>query len=185
MSSNQAGLTSIEARILLASGGANAVDDVAQHPARRVLLKLWAPVPWMLEAAILLQIGIGDYTQAGVVTVLLVTNAALGFFQEGRAQATLDALKSRLALIAAVRRDGVWTTAPASSLVLGDLIKLSLGAVVPADYPAGRRFRADRPVDADRRILASGSGCRRKCLCRRPGPSRGGGGPCHGHRRAH
>src|ERR1700722_9793114 len=102
------GLTSATAAQLLVSVGANAVADVTQHPARRALLKLWAPVPWMLEAAIVLQLAIGDYAEAGVVALLLVTNAALGFFQEGRAQATLGALKSRLALVADVRRDGVW-----------------------------------------------------------------------------
>ena len=106
---------------------------MTQHPARRALLKLWAPVPWMLEAAIVLQVGTGKYAEAGVITFLLLTNAGLGFFQEGRAQATLDALKSRLALVAAVRRDGAWTTVPVASLVQGDLVKLSLGSVVPAD----------------------------------------------------
>src|SRR6202021_4063074 len=95
--------------------------------------KLWAPVPWMLEAAILLQIFLGDYVEAGVVAVLLIANAAIGFFQEGRARATLDALKSRLALVAAVERDGIWTTVPAAMLVAGDLVKLSLGSVVAAD----------------------------------------------------
>jgi len=64
---------------------------------------------------------------------LLVFNAALGFFQEGRAQATLAALKSRLALNASVRRDNVWATVPAAELVPGDMVKLSVGAVVAAD----------------------------------------------------
>ena len=127
------GLTSADARQLLQSGGPNAIVDVAQHPLRRAAGKLWAPVPWMLEAAIVLQVGIGDYIEAGVVAVLLVSNAALGFFQEGRAQATLDALKLRLALVASVRRDGNWTTVPAAKLVVGDIVKLSLGSVVAAD----------------------------------------------------
>jgi H+-transporting ATPase len=127
------GLTSAEAARLLASIGPNAVPDVTQNPARRALLKLWAPVPWMLEAAIVLQLVVGRYAEAGVVALLLLTNAALGFFQEGRAQATLDALKSRLALRAAVRRDGAWTMVPAATLVPGDTVKLSLGSVVPAD----------------------------------------------------
>ena len=56
-------------------------------------------------------------------------NAALGFFQEGRAQATLAALKKRLALSASVRRDGVWKNHPAADLVPGDIVKLSLGGV--------------------------------------------------------
>jgi H+-transporting ATPase len=127
------GLTAIEARRRLETGGPNAVVDVAQHPLRRAASKLWAPVPWMLEAAIVLQLGLGDYVEAAVVSALLLFNAALGFFQEGRAQATLDALKSRLALIASVKRDGQWTTVPAAELVPGDVVKLSLGAVVAAD----------------------------------------------------
>jgi H+-transporting ATPase len=127
------GLTAIEARRRLATGGPNAVVDVAQHPLRRAVDKLWAPVPWMLEAAIILQLALGDYVEAAVVLLLLLFNAGLGFLQEGRAQATLDALKSRLALIASVRRDGQWTTVPAAQLVPGDVVKLSLGAVVAAD----------------------------------------------------
>lgn len=127
------GLTSDEARRRLTTLGSNAIADVAQHPVRRALGKLWAPVPWMLEAAILLQLFLGDDVEAGVVAFLLVANAAIGFFQEGRAQATLDALKSRLALVAAVQRDGIWITVPAVTLVAGDLLKLSLGCVVAAD----------------------------------------------------
>ncbi len=71
--------------------------------------------------------------EAAVIAVLLVFNAALAWFQEGRAQTTLAALESRLALNASVRRDGVWKTVPASELVRGDLVKLSLGGVVAAD----------------------------------------------------
>jgi H+-transporting ATPase len=127
------GLTSDDARRRLEALGPNAIADVAQHPVRRALGKLWAPVPWMLEAAILLQLFLGDYVEAGVVAFLLIANAAIGFFQESRAQATLDALKSRLALVAAVQRDGIWTTVPAATLVAGDLVKLSLGCVVAAD----------------------------------------------------
>ena len=128
-----AGLTSDEARRRLAKNGPNAIVDVAVHPLRQALGKLWAPIPWMLEAAILLQLGLGDYLEAGVVAFLLLFNAALGFVQEGRAQATIDALKSRLALVASVRRDGRWTTVPAATLVADDMIKLSLGSVVAAD----------------------------------------------------
>ena len=71
--------------------------------------------------------------RAGIIAALLVFNAALGLFQEGRAQATLAALKSRLALTATVRRDGDWSSVPAAELVNGDVIKLSLGGVVAAD----------------------------------------------------
>ena len=127
------GLTSEEARRRLEKSGPNAMPDTALHPLRRALAKLWAPVPWMLEAAILLELVLGKYVEAAIIAGLLVFNAALGFFQEGRAQATLAALKSRLALNASVRRDGVWKIVPAAELVPGDMVKLSLGAVVAAD----------------------------------------------------
>jgi len=127
------GLTSEEARSRLEKFGPNAVPDTAMHPLRRALTKFWAPVPWMLEAAIVLEVVLGKYVEAGIIAVLLAFNAVLGFFQEGRAQATLAALKSRLALNALVRRDNSWATVPAVSLVPGDMVKLSLGAVVAAD----------------------------------------------------
>ena len=127
------GLTSDEARTLLAKYGPNAMPDTAIQPWRMALAKFWAPVPWMLEAAIILQIVLHEYIEAAVIAALLVFNAALGFFQEGRAQATLAALKSRLALTASVRRDGAWKIIPATDLVPGDTVKLSLGGVVAAD----------------------------------------------------
>jgi H+-transporting ATPase len=127
------GLTSEEARRRLEKFGPNAVPDTAMHPLRRALTKFWAPVPWMLEAAILLEIVLGKYVEAAIIAALLAFNAILGFFQEGRAQATLAALKSRLALNASVRRDNVWATVPATGLVPGDVVKLSVGAVVAAD----------------------------------------------------
>ena len=133
MTSARAGLTGDEARRRLEESGPNAMPDTALHPLRRALSKLWAPVPWMLEAAILLELVLGKYVEGAVIAGLLLFNAALGFFQEGRAQATLAALKSRLALNASVRRDGVWKIVPAAELVPGDTVKLSLGAVVAAD----------------------------------------------------
>ena len=129
----QAGLTSAEAQSRLEKSGPNAMPDTALHPLRRALAKFWAPVPWMLEAAIVLEIVLGKYVEAGIIAVLLAFNAGLGFVQEGRAQATLAALKSRLALNASVKRDNAWTTVPATQLVVGDIVKLSLGAVVAAD----------------------------------------------------
>ena len=127
------GLSSAEARARLEKSGPNEMPDTAMRPWRMALAKFWAPVPWMLEAAIILQLVLGEYVEAGVIAGLLVFNAALGFWQEGRAQATLVALKSRLALTASVRRDGAWKTIPASGLAPGDTVKLSLGGIVAAD----------------------------------------------------
>jgi H+-transporting ATPase len=132
-SDSNIGLTSDEARRRLEKFGANAMPDIALHPFRMALEKLWAPVPWMLEAAIVLELALGKYVEAAIIAALLAFNAALGFFQENRAQATLAALKSRLALNASVRRDGVWKTVSAAELAPGDVVKLSLGGVVAAD----------------------------------------------------
>ena len=128
-----AGLTSEEARRRLEKSGPNAVPDTAPNALRRALAQFWAPVPWMLEAAVVLEVVLGKHVEGAIIALLVAFNAALGFFQEGRAQATLAALKSRLALNASVRRDGVWATVPAAGLVPGDVVKLSLGAVVAAD----------------------------------------------------
>jgi H+-transporting ATPase len=127
------GLTSSEARGRLEKDGPNAMPDVSAHPLRNALAKFWAPVPWLLEASIVLQVVLHKYVEAAVIAGLLVFNAALAYFQEGRAQATLKALNSRLALNASVERDGAWKTVPAADLVRGDLVKLSLGGVVAAD----------------------------------------------------
>jgi H+-transporting ATPase len=127
------GLTSDDARGLLTKFGSNAMPDTEMHPFRMALEKFWAPVPWMLEAAIVLELALGKYVEGTIIAGLLVFNAALGLFQENRAQATLAALKSRLALSASVRRDGAWKTIPAADLVPGDVVKLSLGGVVAAD----------------------------------------------------
>ena len=67
----------------------------------------------------MLQAVLSEYVEAAIIAALLVFNAVLGFFQEGRAQATLAALKSRLAMTAAVRRDGVWSNRPAAEFHAG------------------------------------------------------------------
>lgn len=127
------GLTSAQASARLAQFGPNAVAEETPPAWKTFLAKFWAPVPWLLEAAILLQIGLGSYVEAAVIGGLLVFNATLGFVREGRAIAALAALKKRLASTALVLRDGVWTRRPASELVPGDAIRLPLGAIVPAD----------------------------------------------------
>jgi H+-transporting ATPase len=127
------GLTGEEVRRRLAEFGPNAIPDTSLRPLRRAIAKLWAPVPWMLEAAIVLELALGKRVEAAIILVLLAFNALLAYLQEGRAQATLAALKSRLALSASVRRDNSWSTIPAEGLVPGDIVKLSLGAVVAAD----------------------------------------------------
>jgi H+-transporting ATPase len=127
------GITSDEGHSRLQKDGPNAMPDLSAHPLRNALAKFWAPVPWLLEASIVLEVVLHKYFEASIIAGLLVFNAALAYFQEGRAQATLKALNSRLALNASVERDGVWKTVPAAELVCGDVVKLWLGGVVAAD----------------------------------------------------
>jgi len=128
-----AGLTSAEARRRLADLGPNTVAEEAPSPGTALLAKFWGPVPWLLEAAAVVQLGLGAYVEASVTGGLLVFNAALGVVQQGRASAALAALKKRLAPTALVRRDREWIRVPAEELVPGDAIRLSLGALIPAD----------------------------------------------------
>jgi len=128
-----AGLTSAQASSLLTKNGPNSMPDTSAHLLRNALSKFWAPVPWLLEASMVLQLVLHKYVEAGIIAGLLIFNAVLAFVQEGRAQATLNALKSRLALNASVLRDAAWKVIPAAQLVVGDVVKLSLGEVVAAD----------------------------------------------------
>jgi H+-transporting ATPase len=131
------GLTSAEAAHRAAEIGTNTISEKATPRWRAFAAKFWSPVPWMLEAALLLQLALGAYVEAVVVGALLVFNATLAFIQEGRAGAALAALKERLAPTAHVRRDGAWVRLAASELVPGDAIRLPLGAIVPADATIG------------------------------------------------
>ena len=127
------GLTTDEARRRMGLYGPNAIPDQTRGLLRMIAERFLAPVPYLLEAAITLQIYLGEYAEAGVIGVLLVFNAAVGLVHESRAQATIAALRSRLALVAVALRDGRWIELPVADLVPGDVVKLSLGGVVPAD----------------------------------------------------
>ena len=132
-SANAKGLTSQDAAQRLSEFGRNEIVEREKPFLLKIASELWQPVPWMLEAAIVLQIAIGERLEAAVIAALLLFNVALGYFQEGKAQAALAILKSRLSVRATVKRDGVWKEIPAPELAPGDVVKLELGSLVPAD----------------------------------------------------
>ena len=127
------GLTTAEAQTRLKRFGPNAVPEEKPRPILLVLMKLWGPVPWMLEISLLLELGIGRYTQAAIIGLLLIFNAGISFFQERRAQNALALLQGKLAIHVKVRRDGMWKTVPSQELVPGDTIHLRVGDFIPAD----------------------------------------------------
>jgi H+-transporting ATPase len=106
-------LTGAEAQSRLEKDGLNTMPDTSAHPLRNAFAKFWAPVPWLLEASVVLEVALQKYLEAAVIVCLLIFNAS-AYFQEARAQATLTALKSRLALNTSVRRDGKWKIIPAA-----------------------------------------------------------------------
>ncbi len=127
------GLTSQEAAARLIQYGPNTVEEERPHLALALLRKFWAPVPWMLEATIVLQFLLGKRDEAAVIAVLLVFNAVLSFVQENRANRALALLKRRLATQARVLRDESWQLIAATELVPGDIVHLRMGDLAPAD----------------------------------------------------
>ncbi|GAO35613.1 pirin [Sulfuricella sp. T08] len=127
------GLTSGEAAARLKQYGPNAVAEERPHPWLALLRKFWAPVPWMLEVTIILQLVLGKADEALIIAILLVFNAVLSFIQEGRANNALALLKNRLAVQARTLRDGHWQLMAAQELVPGDVIHLRMGDLSPAD----------------------------------------------------
>ena len=87
----------------------------------------------MIEVAVILSAVVGHWPDFGIILFLLVCNAVVGFWEEHQAGNAIDALKARLAIKARVKRDGKWINPPARELVPGDVIRLRLGDIVPAD----------------------------------------------------
>jgi len=132
-SRNCRGLSTAEAHRLLQQFGPNAVVEEKPHPCKQFIRRFWAPIPWLLEASIIIQLFLGENVEAAVIGGLLVLNAVLSLLQEGRAQKALTLLRQQLRVQARVRRDASWTTLPAEEVVPGDVIHLRQGSIVPAD----------------------------------------------------
>jgi len=127
------GLTQQEADEKLLEFGYNEITEKKQHPLARLAGHFWGPIPWMIEAAAVLSAVIRHWEDFLIISALLILNAAVGFWQERKADNAIDLLKQKLALISRVHRNGQWGRLPARQLVPGDLIRLRLGDVVPAD----------------------------------------------------
>ena len=127
------GLSAAEAQRRLAQFGANAIADKPTPAWKLLAAKFWAPVPWMLEAVIVLQLLLGRRLEALVIAALLVFNAVVAFVQERRAKDALALLRKQLHVTARVLRDGRWQSIPAEQVVPGDIVHVRAGDLVPAD----------------------------------------------------
>jgi H+-transporting ATPase len=147
------GLTSAETLTRAAKFGPNAIEEKKKSQLAMFLAYFWGPMPWMIEAAAIMSLLVKDYIDFTIILALLLFNGVLGFWQEHQAANALDALKSALAEEAQALRDGKWQAIAAKSLVPGDVVRIRLGDVVPADL---RLFEGEY-VDADQSALTGES----------------------------
>ena len=147
------GLSHTEAQRRLAQYGYNEIAEKKTNPVLKFLSYFWGPIPWMIEAAVILSALVRHWPDFFIILVLLVANALVGFWEEFQAGNAIAALKAKLAIRARVRRDGKWDTTPSRELVPGDLIRVRLGDIVPAD---ARLLETD-PVEVDQSALTGES----------------------------
>ena len=127
------GLSQAEALRRLAQYGYNEIVEKKTSSLVKFLSYFWGPIPWMIEAAVILSALVRHWPDFFIILLLLIANAAVGFWEEHQAGNAIEALKMRLAIHAKVCRDGKWSTASARELVPGDIIRVRLGDIVPAD----------------------------------------------------
>ena len=133
LGSSPDGLTQAEAQQRLTRYGPNEIEEKKASPFLKFLTYFWGPIPWMIEAAVVLSAAARHWPDFFIILVLLVSNAVVGFWEERQAGNAIAALQAKLAINARVRRDGKWITPPARELVPGDVIRLRPGDIVPAD----------------------------------------------------
>ena len=147
------GLSQTEADERLTRYGPNEIIEDKPNPILKFLSYFWGPIPWMIEIAVILSGVVGHWPDFFIILVLLIANGLVGFTEERQAGNAIDALKATLAITARVRRDGNWVAPPARELVPGDVIRVRLGDIVPADA----RLLAGDPVEVDQSALTGES----------------------------
>ena len=153
LNSSKEGLSASEAKERLSKYGYNELEEKKENPVLKFLSYFWGPIPWMIEIAAILSALVQHWSDFGIITTLLVVNALVGFWEEHKAGNTIAALKEKLALSALVKRDGKWEKVPATEVVPGDVMRLRLGDIVPAD---SKLIEGD-PVEVDQSALTGES----------------------------
>jgi H+-transporting ATPase len=153
LESSPDGLTQAEAEKRLAQYGPNEIEEKNTNEFLKFLTYFWGPIPWMIEAAVILSAVARHWPDFCIILVLLVSNAVVGFWEEHQAGNAIAALKAKLAIKATVKRDGKWINPAARELVPGDVIRVRLGDIVPADA----RLLDDDPVEVDQSALTGES----------------------------
>lgn len=147
------GLTTSEAKNRLDSEGYNEIAEKKVSPLLKFLSYFWNPFSWMIEAAVIFSAIVGDWVDFVIIAILLVANGLIGYFEEKTAGDAVAALKAQLALNADAKRDGKFISVPARELVPGDVIRIKIGDVLPADA----RLLPGDPVKIDQAALTGES----------------------------
>jgi H+-transporting ATPase len=153
LGSSPDGLSQAEAQKRLTQYGPNEIEEKKTNPFLKFLTYFWGPIPWMIEAAVILSALVGHWLDFFIILLLLLSNAVVGFWEEHQAGNAIAALKAKLANKATVKRDGKWVNPAARELVPGDVIRIRLGDIVPADA----RLLAGDPVQVDQSALTGES----------------------------
>ena len=153
LGSSPDGLSQAEAQKRLTQYGPNEIEEKKTNPFLKFLTYFWGPIPWMIEAAVILSAVARHWPDFGIILLLLLANAVVGFWEEHQAGNAIAALKAKLAIKARVKRDGKWINPAARELVPGDVIRVRLGDIVPAD---ARLLEGD-PVEVDQSALTGES----------------------------
>jgi H+-transporting ATPase len=153
LGSSPDGLSQAEAQKRLTQYGPNEIEEKKTNPFLKFLTYFWGPIPWMIEAAVILSATARHWPDFFIILLLLVANAVVGFWEEHQAGNAIAALKAKLAIKARVKRDGQWTTPEARELVPGDVIRVRLGDIVPADAC----LLAGDPIEVDQSALTGES----------------------------
>ena len=153
LGSSPDGLSQAEAQKRLTQYGPNEIEEKKTNPFLKFLSYFWGPIPWMIEAAVILSAVARHWPDFAIILILLLANAVVGFWEEHQAGNAIEALKAELAIKARVIRDGKWINPAARDLVPGDVIRLRLGDIVPADA----RLLDGDPVEVDQSALTGES----------------------------
>ncbi len=153
LGSSQDGLSQAEAQKRLAQYGPNQLTEKKDNLLLKFLTYFWGPIPWMIEGAVILSAMVRHWLDFFIIVFLLCSNAVVAFWEEHQAGNEIAALKAKLATKAKAKRDGKWDTPKVSELVPGDVIRLRLGDIVPADA----RLLAGDPVEVDQSALTGES----------------------------
>ena len=153
LESSKDGLSQADATKRLAHYGANEIAEKKTNELLKFLSYFWGPIPWMIEAAVVLSAVAQHWPDFGIILLLLIANAVVGFWEEHQAGNAIAALRAKLAIKARVERDGKWISLAARELVPGDVIRMRLGDVVPADA----RLLDGDPIEVDQSALTGES----------------------------